>query len=191
MNEVLYFKLANLYFLKLGKIVSDLRTAIDDLGSIYSILDKFINLYEHAQKYEYDEDRLKLWNLNIASLNQSIEAYYEIWDLENLGVQYGLPIEACFEELSQIQKFESRTSLVLKNISPWTSVSKITKFIFYFEYKFIEVIYKIYKVYPSDFLEIKNLLKESNLRLDNLKKITSSQDIQLDQLNNLPDNIFV
>ena len=167
------------------------RTIINETASIYGILNHLSDLYEKSLHFEFIDERTQLWNKNIKSITTSIEIYFDLWDIINLEVQFGVPSDPSSEKYEQIKKIEDRLAIVSKSIKPWTNLNKIPKFILYFEHKLQQIFHSFVSDYPSDWNEIKLILQEGFERVNNLEKINKSIKNQISEINRLPNNLFV
>ena len=171
--------------------MSEEKSALFHLDSVYKVLSFISAMYDKALEFEYHEHRQKIWQECLFSVVDSVAGFYEIWEVANREVYYGVPSEPLPITLIWLEKSCKRVELMWTRISPWTGISRLPKVLVESEKLSLESLRRLAEHYPCDVPELCHVMDQHLFRIEKLKVLMELFLRNRRLLEQLPRNLFV
>ena len=170
--------------------MNELNSPLFHLDSVYKVLSLISAMYDKALEFEYHESRLEIWQECLYSVIDSVENFYEIWEVANREVVYGVPAEPLPRSLSWLEKSCIRVELIWSRINPWTAVSRLPKILLSSEKYSLESMRRLAEHYPCDINELSLVMDQHIFRIKRLLSLSDFFHREKRLLEQLPRNLF-
>lgn len=170
--------------------MNEVKSPLYHLDYVYKVLSMISAMYDKALEFEYLEQRKKIWQSALYSIIESVEGFYEIWEVANRELVYGVPAETLPKSLHLLEKSCTRVELIWTRIGPWTGVSRFPKLLLAAEAYSLESLRRLAEHYHCDIEELCGVMDQHLGRINELKILAGLFDKEQQRLKNLPKNLF-
>ncbi|MFK7822604.1 MAG: hypothetical protein AB8G05_00485 [Oligoflexales bacterium] len=171
--------------------MTDEKSSLFHLDRVYKVLSLLTTMYDKALEFEYHESRHKIWQDCLFSAIDSIENFYELWEVANRELEYGVPAEPLPRSLTWIEKSCERVQLISSRISPWTAVSRLPKILVNSEKYSLVSLRKLAEHYPCDVNELCCVMDQHLFRIEKMASLSNLFSRDKGLLEQLPKNLFI